>query len=117
MKRLIILAGVAFTMMTAVAQDNPYIVRTKGVEKPKVKVVANNSEQGGCVQKEEEGATDFLGKNFRYKSMCDWTDGMRFMVMPEKYDMLVNTFRDASTNREVSSGRLRHKIMVYHGHQ
>ena len=116
MKRMILLAGMALAMMTAAAQDNPYIVKTKGVVKPKVKVVAGGQSQAGP-QKEEEEATDFLGKHFRYLSLCDWKDGMRFMVMPEKYDMLVNTFRDAATNREVSSGRLRHKVMVYNGHQ
>ena len=42
---------------------------------------------------------------------------MKFMVMPEKYDMVVKTFRDPAQNgREVSSMTLRHKIMIYKGH-
>ena len=91
-----------------------YIVKTKGV-KPVVKV-AKVTAQGEKKVVEAE-PTDFMGKNFRYISMCDWKDGMRFMVVPEKYDMLVNTFCDAATDKEVSSNRLRHKVMVYKGHE
>ncbi len=113
MKRMILLAGAALALMTATAQDNPYIVKTKNVKKTEVKaaVTAEN------VSAEEAEPQDFMGKNFRYYSMCDWKDGMRFMVMPEKYDLLVNTFRDFVTNKEVSSARLRHHIMVYKGHE
>lgn len=106
------MAGFAFAVLTAMAQENPYIVKTKGVKKTVVK-----PEQGTTAQNDEPEATDFMGKNFRFYSMCDWKEGMRFMVIPEKYDLLVNTFRDATTNREVSSGKLRYKIMVYKGHE
>ena len=41
---------------------------------------------------------------------------MKFMVMPEKYDLVVNTFCDASNGKEVSSGKLMHKIMIYKNH-
>ena len=93
-----------------------YIVKTKNVKKPAPKAVAPGAD-GTAKAEEQEEATDFMGKNFRFRSMCDWTPGMRFMVMPEKYDMLVNTFSDANTGKEVSSSRLRHKIMVYKGHE
>ena len=89
-----------------------YIVKTKGVKKP-VATVKTERPKNSTEQPE---ATDFMGKNFRFYSMCDWTEGMRFMVVPEKYDLLVNTFRDAKRGKEVSSGILRHKIMVYKGH-
>ena len=114
MKRMIFSVVSMLVMLTAVAQDNPYIVKTKGVKKPEKKVVAV-SEQ--AADEAEPEPTDFMGKNFRFYSMCDWKEGMRFMVVPEKYDMLVNTFRDAANDKEVSSGRLRHKIMVYKGHE
>ena len=91
-----------------------YIVKTKGVTKEEKKKPDAQNTEG---QSETKEATDFMGRNFRYYSMCDWTSGMRFMVMPEKYDMLVNTFCDASTGKEVSSSFLRHKIMVYKGHE
>ena len=96
-------------MSTAMAQDNPYIVKTKGVKVETVQETPENSE--------ETEPTDFMGKNFRYYSMCDWKVGMRFMVIPEKYDLLVCTFYDAVTNKEVSNGSLRHHIMVYQGHE
>ena len=113
MKRMILLAGMAIAMTTAMAQDNDYIVKTKNVKKTDVAATISAED----VVSEEAEPKDFMGKNFRYYSMCDWKDGMRFMVIPEKYDLLVGTFRDANTNKEVSSGRLRHHIMVYKGHE
>ena len=105
MKRWTLLVAVSFVMSTAMAQDNPYIVKTKGVQRE----ASANSQKDS----EEAEPTDFMGKNFRYYSMCDWKEGMRFMVVPEKYDLLVNTFHDAATNKEVGNGQLRHLIMVY----
>lgn len=99
--------------MTVSAQDNPYIVKTKGVKKPEGKTIVTSDQNTD----EDNGPQDFLGKNFRYYSMCDWNDGMRFMVVPEKFDLLVNAFYDANTGKEVSSAALRHHIMVYKGHQ
>lgn len=113
MKRMFFLVTMAVAMTTAMAQDNPYIVKTKGVKKTAAKAVsAAVSDANG-----ESEPTDFMGKNFRFYSMCDWKEGMRFMVIPEKYDLLVNTFRDATTNKEVSSALLRHSIMVYKGYE
>ena len=99
------------------ATNNSYIVKTKGVQPVTNKVKAVTVANDSINNDDESGPTDFMGKNFRYMSMCDWKDGMRFMVVPEKYDMLVNTFCDAATGKEVSSNRLRHKIMVYKGHE
>jgi hypothetical protein len=97
--------------------NNPYIVKTKGVQPVAKKVKVAKAANDSINNDDEDGPTDFMGKNFRFLSMCDWKDGMRFMVVPEKYDMLVNTFSDAATGKEVSSNRLRHKIMVYKGHE
>ena len=99
---------------TKTVPHSSYIVKTKGV-KPVVKVTKVTAQ--GEKKETEVEPTDFMGKNFRYVSMCEWKDGMRFMVVPEKYDMLVNTFCDAATGKEVSSSRLRHKIMVFKGHE
>ena len=96
------------------APNSSYIVKTKGV-KPVTKMTKVTAP--GQIKEEEAESGDFMSKNFRYVSMCEWKSGMRFMVIPEKYDMLVNTFCDAATGKEVSSSRLRHKIMVYKGHQ
>lgn len=115
MKRVILAASLAMTTLIISAQDNPYIVKTKGVQKPKVTATseAQGSESGSAQADEPQ---DFIGKNFRFVSLCDWQDGMKFMVRPEKYDLIVNTFRDAQTHKEVSSGRLRNKIMIYKYH-
>lgn len=112
MKRMFFLVTMAVAMTTAMAQNNPYIVKTKGAMKSAVKVkeAITNADQ-------DAEPTDFMGKNFRYYSMCDWKEDMRFMVIPEKYDLLVNTFRDAVTNEEVSSARLRYSIMLYRGYE
>ena len=59
---------------------------------------------------------EYVGANFKNIKLCNWTEGMRFMVMPEKYDLVVGAFCDAKTNRDVSCGKLKHKIMVYKGH-
>ena len=109
MKRWVLLVAVSFVMSTVMAQDNQYIVKTIGVKKEAAKDDQNSSD--------EAEPTDFMGKNFRYYSMCDWKEGMRFMVIPEKFDLLVNTFHDAATKKEVGNGVLRHHIMVYQGHE
>lgn len=61
-------------------------------------------------------AQDYIVRNFKYYSLCDWQEGMKFMVIPEKYDLVVKTFTDAVTGREVNNVPLRHYIMVYKGH-
>lgn len=99
---------------TAPRTRSSYIVKTKGV-KPVVRLPKTDA--SGQTTEEEVESSDFMTKNFRYQSMCDWKEGMRFMVIPEKYDILVNTFCDAATNKEVGSSRLRHKIMVYKGYE
>ena len=115
MKRMILLAAMACAMLTATAQDS-YIVKTKNV-KPTTTVTPT-----GTAAVEETPAEDpnepqnFVTKNFKYRSMCDWQEGMKFMVIPEKYDLIVNTFHDAATGKEVGNGKLRHKIMIYKNH-
>jgi hypothetical protein len=112
MKKLIILTGLALATTVAMAQSaDSYIVKTKGVKKTEAKVVKKKTNG-----EEEPTGTDFVSQNFRYYSLCDWKDGMKFMVLPEKYDLVVNTFRDAGTGKEIPSGKLRRKIMIYNNH-
>ena len=109
MKKLIILTSLVFAASTAMAQNaDDYIVKTKGAKKTEAKVVKEKKDT-----EEASTETDFVSQNFRYYSLCDWKDGMKFMVLPEKYDLVVNTFRDAGTGKEVPSGKLRRKIMIY----
>lgn len=114
MKRVFLFLVTALAIQLAMAQDNPYIVKTKGVKRQTHQVDKSNID-ARLVQTTE--SMDFMGRNFRYYSMCEWKEGMRFMVIPEKYDMLVNTFHDAATGHEESSGLLRHKVMVFMGHE
>lgn len=92
--------------------QNSYIVKTKGVKK------AETSQKAGEEPTEEEKSdepTDFVGKNFKFQRLCDWKEGMKFMVLPEKYDLVVGAFCDEN-GKDVSCGSLRYKIMVYKGH-
>ncbi|MBR1388166.1 MAG: hypothetical protein IJ569_00880 [Prevotella sp.] len=113
MKRVIMMAVSAMMLMTASAQENSYIVKTRSAKQKAAAVQTATGEQP--VAQEEETATDFISQNFKFYSLCDWKEGMKFMVMPEKYDLIVKTFCDAGTGKEVSSMALRHKIMVYKG--
>ena len=116
MKKLITMGILALMTTTVMAQgSDSYIVKTKVVIK--VETPKNDAKQGaGSTTQEADKPQDFVGRNFPRYGLCDWQDGMRFMVLPEKYDMLVNTFRDESNNKEVSNGYFRRKVMVYRGH-
>jgi len=115
-KRIILMAAATLTLTAAMAQESSsYIVKTKGALK------ADGTKEGVAAGENGESAEDrepdFVRDNFKFYSMCDWQEGMKFMVMPEKYDLMVNTFVDAASGKEVGSGSLRHKIMIYQGHR
>ena len=112
MKKAFLTTCVAFLFLTATAQENSYIVKTRGAKKKAQMELADDS----ALNQEDETARDFISDNFRFYSLCDWQEGMKFMVMPEKYDLVVKTFADAATGKDVSSMSLRHKIMIYKGH-
>ncbi|MBO6029871.1 MAG: hypothetical protein J6Q22_00185 [Prevotella sp.] len=113
MKRAILTMGFAMLLMTVSAQVNTYIVKTRTAQQ---KAVAQQADSEIKSLTDENGPTDFISQNFKFYSLCDWKEGMKFMVMPEKYDLIVRTFCDAATGKEVSSMSLRHKIMIYRGH-
>lgn len=104
----------AFTFLAASAQNNSYIVKTKGATKSAQSHMAD--EIAEAMEEEEESSKDFISQNFRYYSLCDWEEGMKFMVMPDKYDLVVKTFTDVATGKEVSNLTLKYKIMIYKGH-
>ena len=108
--------GLTFAMMAGYAQTpaSDYIVKTKGVKKPVVEAAV--ASVGTTAQGSSAKPLDFVSRNFKYYSLCDWQEGMRFMVLPEKYDLIVKTFTDAKTEKEVSSLPLRYHIMAYTGH-
>ena len=55
----------------------------------------------------------FINDHFKYYNLCDWTPGMKFMVMPERKDIIIPPFKSAETNKEVDTGELKHKIFEY----
>lgn len=114
MKRIWTMMLVAVVMTTASAQENNYIVKTKGAKKV---VVEQAQPEATDSTAQEEEPQDELARYFRYVSMCDWGSGMRFMVIPDRKDMVIKTFADAETGMMVSNLSLRHKIMVYQGHE
>ena len=115
MKRAILTMGLAMLMMTVSAQVNTYIVKTRTAQQKAVEAQQAAINEAAS-QADENAPTDFISQNFKFYSLCDWKEGMKFMVMPEKYDLIVRTFSDAATGKEVSSMSLRHKIMIYRGH-
>lgn len=110
--------GLTFAMMTGFAQTSAsdYIVKTKGVKKIVAEAATSPEAVAGAENEEVTEPLDFVGKYFKYYSLCDWRVGMRFMVLPDKYDLIVKTFTDAKEHKEVSSLPLRHHIMTYKGH-
>ena len=114
MKKTFLTACMAFAFMAASAQTNSYIVKTKGATKSAQNHMAD--EIAEAMEEDEESAKDFISQNFRFHSLCDWEEGMKFMVMPDKYDLVVKTFTDAATGKNVSNLTLKYKIMIYKGH-
>lgn len=113
MKKTILTTCALFLFLTAMAQENPYIVKTSGAKKHAQSAIVDDL---GFAAQQEETATDFISQNFKFYSLCDWQEGMKFMVIPEKYDLVVKTFTDAATGKDVSSMPLKYKIMIYKGH-
>ena len=111
MKRILLTTCMAFLLVVAYAQENSYIVKTKGAKHKAELQLAEAEEQ------EQESAADFVGQNFKFYSLCDWKDGMKFMVVPDEFDLVMKTFTDAETDKGVSSMKLRYKIMIYKGHE
>ena len=103
-------------MMTVSAQVNTYIVKTRTAQQKAAAAQQAAVNEAASQTTDENAPTDFISQNFKFYSLCDWKEGMKFMVMPEKYDLIVRTFSDAATGKEVSSMSLRHKIMIYRGH-
>ena len=115
-KKISLVAFACIMAVSGLAQESEsYFVKTKNVKKTAVKPNADKAD-GNEDAEEEDSAPDFVRDNFKFVSLCNWKEGMKFMVMPEKYDLIVNTFCGAAKQKEVSSGKLQHKIMIYKNH-
>lgn len=120
-KKAMMCTAVTFLLLTAgstvQAQTNvvnrtysDYAVRTN-MPNATEEVAAAQSD-GGV---EEAPQQDLISSCFRYQSMCDWTPGMRFMVVPDNRSILSRVFTDLSTNLTVSITSLKHEVMIYDG--
>ena len=98
MKKVILTALMALVFLVVSAQENSYIVKTRNVKKGVTPELGTDLE---ALMQQEETAADFIGQNFKFYSLCDWEEGMKFMVLPEKYDLVVKTFTDASTDYDL----------------
>ena len=96
---LLALGSISFTT----AQSN-YMVSTKATQKS----------SGSNADTPEH---EFINTYFRNYKLCEWVPGMRFMVIPERKDLIIPTFKDASSNKEVSSGDLKYQIFEYLGYE
>ncbi len=121
MKRIILLTLTALSVACMQAQTvdptNKYLVWTKNVK------LVEDEKQADDKKKEKEKedekkdeAQSFEDKYFKFISLCDWQKGMRFMVLPEKKDLVIKTFTNTHTGKMVGNMALRHKIMEYRGH-
>lgn len=94
--------------------NNKYLVWTGNVRKADINS-SQKVDSVGLATTEVQKAQSFMERYFPFRSMCDWKPGMRFMVLPDKKDMVVRTFTDSLTQELVSSISLRYKVMVYTG--
>ncbi|MCR4918242.1 MAG: hypothetical protein K5928_00275 [Prevotella sp.] len=116
-KKILSLMAVATLWQTGLmaqeeeAEDpNSYFVFTNNLQ-------AADSNNAKDIKKGKGGSVDdYIGQNFPHHPVCEWVPGMRFMVRPTKKDMITGVFRDAKTERRVSCGVLRNKIMIYDGY-
>lgn len=82
------------------AQQNDYLVTTVSSEQE---------------EKNDSPEKQFIDSHFSFYSLCNWTPGMKFMVLPERRDMVMPIFKLKESNRDVNTADLRHKIMEYLG--
>lgn len=117
LRRIMMMGAMMLTAMATTAQErtyrNPadYFVKT---QPKKSTVAARQSAQG--IAEEEESSADVMNMLFPRLSLCDWTDTMAFMVIPDRQDLVIRSFRDGQNDRQVSIMALRHKILRYAGH-
>ena len=104
MRRFIFTLCLAVGSISILPAQNNYLVST----------TANQKSSGSNADSPEH---NFINTYFRNYKLCEWTPGMKFMVIPERKDIIIPTFKDGTTNREVSSGDLRHQIFEYLGYE
>lgn len=104
MRRIFISLCLTIGSFSLLPAQNSYLVSTKATQKS----------SGSNADSPEH---EFINTYFRNYKLCEWTPGMKFMVIPERKDMIIPTFKDASTHKEVSSGDLKYQIFEYLGYE
>lgn len=105
MRKMMATALMVIAGATGASAQNSYLVTTARPQE--------DTAQNSTAKASPEAL--FISNNFRYYSLCDWMPGMKFMVIPERMDLIVSTFKLAATGKDVDSGELKHKIMEYQG--
>ncbi len=83
--------------------------------------IAANAQNGYLVKTQKATAastneeSEFIENHFKNYLLNEWTPGMKFMVLPNRTDMIISTFCDAETGKDVGNGELKYKIMEYTG--
>lgn len=84
-----------------------------GIQAQSEYLVSTTSKQASSTVESPE--KQFINDNFKHYGLCDWVPGMRFMVIPERKDMIIPVFKSAETHKEVDTGELKYKIFEYLG--
>lgn len=112
--RLKVFFGTCLLMCsTGALAQNSYFVSTIE-DKTETDAEGNATYQDQKTMSAEE---KFLNDNFPTLSLCDWKEGMQFMVIPGERDAFLPIFTDSITGTDVGTGTLKHKIMTYKGHE
>lgn len=116
--RQLLLAAFSFLAIASYGQkvlsenERKYLVYTvQPADKPSAAAGTADSLDAEKPQEKVDSMTIW----FPNYSLCDWKRGMRFMVIPDKKDLVIKTFADPR-GIMVSSASLLHKVMIYDGH-
>lgn len=111
-KRLIAASVMLLSAIVSYAQNDYFVSTIPANEKASADSTTTVSDDSNLSPEER-----FLNIHFRYRSLCDWEEGMKFMVIPDEKDYFIPTFTDSITGREISTGDLKHQILIYRGHE
>lgn len=112
-KTFVTLTTILVLSGTSAIAQNQYLVTT-------IEDKVETDSLGNIVKAEEATMTPeekFLDENFPHLTLCEWKAGMKFMVIPGNKDEYIRTFTDSISGSEVATASLKHKIMIYRGHE
>lgn len=98
MKKATLFLLFLLTGINTLSAQNEYLVKTDN--KPRT-----------VVSEEEE----FLTEHFPLIRLCDWQPGMKFMIVPDKVDMIISTFKLYDSKKDVENSTLKYKIFEFTG--